>query len=156
QPEQVFQLCHPDLPAEFPPLRSLEAFSHNLPRQLTSFIGREREMAKIQRLLAATPLLTLTGAGGCGKTRLALQVAADLLDDYPDGIWFVKLAPLAARPLVPQAVATTLGRKEEAGKPLIQTLVDRLRAKHLLLLLDNCEHLLAGCASLADTVLRGC
>src|SRR5262249_3378093 len=95
-------------------------------------------------------------AGGCGKTRLALQVAADLLDDYPDGIWFVELAPLADPALVPQAVATTLGLKEEAGKPLIQTLVDRLRAKHLLLLLDNCEHLLAGCASLADTVLRGC
>src|SRR4029079_13359246 len=95
QPERLFQLLHPDLPSDFPPLRSLEAFAHNLPRQLTSFIGREKEMDEIKRLLATTPLLTLTGAGGCGKTRLALQVAADLVEEYADGVWLVELAALS-------------------------------------------------------------
>src|SRR5207249_3653831 len=87
RPEQVFQLAHPELISTFPPLRSLEAFTHNLPVQWTSFIGREQEMPELKRLIPATPLLTLTGPGGCGKTRLALQVAADLLDAYPDGVW---------------------------------------------------------------------
>jgi hypothetical protein len=95
QPEHLFQLVHPELPSEFPPLRSLEAFAHNLPRQLTSFIGREREMAEVKRLLATTALLTLTGSGGCGKTRLALQVAADLVEEFSDGVWLVELAALS-------------------------------------------------------------
>src|SRR5205814_8595526 len=108
QPEHVFQLLHPDLPNDFPPLRSLEAFAHNLPRQLTSFIGREREMAEIRRLLSTTSLLTLTGAGGTGKTRLALQVAAELVEAYADGVWLVELAALADPALVPQTVASAL------------------------------------------------
>src|ERR1043166_3423150 len=89
QPEPIFQLLHPSLPADFPPLRSLEAFAHNLPRQITRFIGREREMAEIGRLLATAPLLTLTGMGGCGKTRLALQAAADRVEEFADGVWLV-------------------------------------------------------------------
>src|SRR5207237_9246110 len=92
QPEHVFQLLHPDRPGEFPPLRSLSTHPNNLPQQLTSFIGREPEIEEIRRLLEKTRLLTLTGAGGCGKTRLALQVSADLLDRYPDGVWLVELA----------------------------------------------------------------
>ena len=122
---------------------------HNLPNALTSFIGRARERAEVTRLLATTRLLTLTGAGGCGKTRLALAVAGDLVEDYPDGVWLVELAALADGALVPQAVATALGVREEAQRPLIPTLVDALRSRELLLVLDNCEHLIDPCAQLA-------
>jgi predicted ATPase/class 3 adenylate cyclase len=156
RPERIFQLVHPDLPAEFPPLRSLEAFAHNLPVQLTSFIGREREMAEVRRLLATTHLLTLTGAGGSGKTRLALQIAADLVEEYTDGVWLVELAALSSPALVPQAVAAVLGVREEPGRPLTQTLADCLRPKSLLLLLDNCEHLLSACAPLISSLLSAC
>jgi predicted ATPase/class 3 adenylate cyclase len=156
RPEPIFQLLHPNLPAEFPPLRSLEAFAHNLPLQLTRFIGREREMAAVKRLLQSARLLTLTGAGGCGKTRLALQVAADLLPEYPDGVWLVELAALADPALVPQTVAAVLGVQEESDRPLLVTLGDYLRTRTLLLVLDNCEHLLAACTQLTEGVLRGC
>jgi predicted ATPase/class 3 adenylate cyclase len=155
-PEHVFQLLHPDLPAEFPPLRSLDALPHNLPRQLTSFIGREQAMARVKELLSRTSLLTLTGSGGCGKTRLALQVAGDLLAEYPAGVWLVELAPLGDPALVPQTVAAALGVREEPGRPLTTTLTDYLRPKQVLLVLDNCEHLLTACAQLADALLRGC
>lgn len=154
--EHVYQLQHPDLPRGDAPLRSLQAFRHNLPVQLTSFVGREREMAEVERLLVTTHLLTLTGAGGCGKTRLSLQVAADVLDEYEDGVWLVELAPLSDPSLLPQAVAAVLGVKEEPGKPLLQSLGEYLKPKQSLLLLDNCEHLLAACAGLADAILRGC
>jgi predicted ATPase/class 3 adenylate cyclase len=156
QSEQIYQLLHPGLPADFPSLRSLEAFAHNLPRQLTRFIGREREMEEVRRLLATTALLTLTGAGGCGKTRLALQVAADQVDQFANGVWLVELAALADPELVPQTVALALGVREEPGRSLTETLTDYLRSRALLLLLDNCEHLLAACAQLADALLRGC
>jgi predicted ATPase/class 3 adenylate cyclase len=154
--EQVFQLLHPELPADFPALRSLDALPNNLPQQVTSFIGRERELAQVQALLTKSRLLTLTGSGGCGKTRLALQVAAEVLEDYPDGVWLVELASLAEASLVPPSAAGVLGVKEEPGRPLLQTLVEALKAKRLLLLLDNCEHLLAACAQLADALLRQC
>jgi predicted ATPase/class 3 adenylate cyclase len=156
QPEQVFQLLHPDLPAEFPPLRSLSTHPNNLPQQLTSFIGREREIADLRRLMDNARLLTLTGSGGCGKTRLALQVAAEALEQSPDGVWLVELAPLSDPTLVPQTVANALGLKEESGISLTQTVVDHLQSKHLLLLMDNCEHLLEACAKMFDTLLRGC
>jgi predicted ATPase/class 3 adenylate cyclase len=156
QPEQVFQLVHPELPAEFPPLRSLEAFAHNLPRQLTSFVGREREMAEVKGLLDTTALLTLTGTGGCGKTRLALQVAADLAEQFGDGVWLVELAALSDPELVPAAVASTLGVREEANRPVEATLQDYLRSRSALLVLDNCEHLLTACANLVESLLRTC
>src|SRR5204862_4100040 len=156
QPERVFQLLHPELPAEFPPLRSLEAFAHNLPVQLTSFVGREREMAEVKRLLATAHLLTLTGSGGCGKTRLALQVAAEVAEQFADGVWLVELAALTDAALVPQSVATALGVREEPGRPLTATLTEYLRPKSLLVVLDNCEHLLSACAELADGLLRAC
>src|SRR5262249_39608878 len=107
RPETIFQLLHPELPAEFPALRSLDnpELPNNLPQQTTSFIGRERDIEAVQALLGKTRLLTLTGSGGCGKTRLALQVAAEGLDAHPDGVWFVELAPLSDPALVPQAVA---------------------------------------------------
>ncbi|HLF29012.1 MAG TPA: tetratricopeptide repeat protein [Anaerolineae bacterium] len=128
----------------------------DLPRQLTSFIGREREIAEVKRLLPTSRLVTLTGVGGCGKTRLALQVSHELLAEYPQGVWFVELAPLAEPTLVPKTVAATLGLLEEPGRPLLATLVDGLRTKHALLLLDNCEHLVEASARLAEALLRSC
>jgi len=160
QPEQVYQLLHPGLPSDFPPLRSLSTHPNNLPQQVNSFIGREREMAEVRCLMARGPadggsrLLTLTGSGGCGKTRLALQVVADRLEEYPDGVWLVELAPLTDEGLVPQAVAATLGVREEPGVPLERTLAIHVQSKRLLLLLDNCEHLLNGVALLVETLLR--
>ncbi|MEO8133346.1 MAG: tetratricopeptide repeat protein [Betaproteobacteria bacterium] len=156
QPENVFQLCHPELPTQLPPLRSLSTHPNNLPQQLTSFIGREKEIEEVKHLLSRSRLLTLTGSGGCGKTRLAMQVAADQLEGYPDGVWLAELAALADPGLVPQAVATVLGLKEERGKSLAQTLSEHLASRHLLLVLDNAEHLLAATAQLADAVLRQC
>jgi predicted ATPase/class 3 adenylate cyclase len=154
QPEHVFQLCAPDLPSEFPPLRSLR--NTNLPLQTTSFIGRDQEMAELKALFPSTSLLTLTGTGGCGKTRLALQMAADLAEDYPDGVWLVELAALSDGRLVAQQAASVLGLREPPGRSLTQTLTDHLKSRTLLLLLDNCEHLLADCALLAETLLRSC
>ncbi len=156
RPEQVFQLLHPDLPADYPPLNSLDAYLHNLPVQLTSFIGRAREIAEVKRLLSTARNLTLMGAGGSGKTRLALQVAAELLEVFADGIWFVELAAIADPALVPQTVAEALAVREEPGHPLTETLVADLRPKSLLLLLDNCEHLISACAQLVDVLLRRC
>jgi predicted ATPase/class 3 adenylate cyclase len=156
RPERVFQIVAAGLPAEFPPLRSLESVPHNLPLQLTSFVGREREMAEVAHLLGQTRLLTLTGVGGTGKTRLALQVAADQLAEYPQGVWLVELAPLADQALVPQTVAAVLGVREDGRRPLLATLTDVLRPKHLLIVLDNCEHLIDACAQLTDALLRAC
>jgi predicted ATPase len=156
QPERVFQLLHPSLPSDFPPLLSLQAFANNLPQQLTSFIGREREMTEVKRLLSSTRLLTLTGAGGCGKTRLALQVAADLVEEYPDGVWQVELAPLTDPSLVPQTVAKVLGVREEPDRSITETLTDYLQSRNLLLIMDNCEHLITPCSRFADSLLRTC
>ena len=129
---------------------------HNLPRQLTSFIGRQREIAEIEGLLERSRLLTLTGLGGCGKTRLSLQIAADLLGQFADGAWFVELAALADPGLVAQAVATTLAVKEASGTGLTQVLIEHLEPKRLLLVFDNCEHVLEACATLADLIVRQC
>src|SRR4051812_28123673 len=123
---------------------------NNLPLQLTSFVGRERELAAIERLLATGRLLTLTGPRGRRKPRLALRVAAGALGAYPDGVWLVELAPLADPLLVPRAVAIALGVRDAPGRTVAEILGECLRAKALLLVLDNCEHLVAGCAHLAD------
>jgi predicted ATPase/DNA-binding SARP family transcriptional activator/DNA-binding CsgD family transcriptional regulator len=129
---------------------------HNLPASLTSFVGREYEMLEAKRLLSMTRLLTLTGAGGSGKTRLALEVARDLLGTYPNGVWLVELASLSDPTLVPQAVATTLGVREQPGRPLEGALTEHLRTKDLLLVLDNCEHLVDAAARLAEALLSAC
>lgn len=154
RPEHIYQVSAPDLPSEFPPLKNLDSRANNLPIQLTSFIGREQEMARTKALLGATRLLTLTGAGGTGKTRLALQVAADLIGEFPDGVWFVELASLTDPTLIPQTVASVLGLRYESGQSLVTVLTEYLHAKTTLLFLDNCEHLVDACARFADNILR--
>jgi predicted ATPase/DNA-binding SARP family transcriptional activator len=146
----------PCLRPESPLRRSLEAVPNNLPLPLTSFIGREDQMAEIEQWLAAYRLVTLTGSGGCGKTRLALEVATLVLEAYPAGAWFIELASLADPALVPQTVATALGVRESPGHPLTETLGEYLRPRQVLLVLDNCEHLLGACARLAEALLRRC
>jgi predicted ATPase/class 3 adenylate cyclase len=143
--ERIFQLCGPGLPAEFPPLGSLNQQPTNLPAQPTPLIGRERERTALAAMLRApdTRLLTLVGPGGTGKTRLALQVAAELLETFPDGVWWVPLAAVTDPDLVPQAIAAPLGVRENPGEPLLTTLGQHLRPRRTLLLLDNMEHLLA-------------
>ncbi len=133
-----------------------EVSDSNLPVRLTSFIGREREIEDVGRLFATTRLLTLTGAGGSGKTRLAHEVARGLLEEFADGVWWCELGPLSDSTLVPQTVAATLGVREQPGRTLTATLVDDLRSKTLVLVLDNCEHLVEACARLADRLLRAC
>jgi predicted ATPase/Tfp pilus assembly protein PilF len=137
-----------------PRAQSGRTAAHNLPEPLTSFIGREKEIAAVRERLSHSRLLTLTGAGGTGKTRLALQVAGELVAEYPDGVWLVELASLADPALVPQEVARALEVREEPGRPLIETLLGALRPRELLLVLDNCEHLVDACAELAHTLLR--
>ncbi len=154
RPERVYQVTHPALRQDFPALRSLEATPNNLPQQVTSFVGRERELEEVKALLAKTRLLTLLGIGGLGKTRLSLQAAADVMDDYPDGVWFVELAPITDPLLVPQAVASVLGVKEAAGRPVIEALAAFGRDRSYLLILDNSEHLVQACAEVASELLR--
>lgn len=133
-----------------------DAHPNNLPRELTSFVGREREVAEVKRLLGMTRLLTLTGSGGVGKTRLVLRVASDLVGAFPDGVWLVELAGLGDPTLVPQATASALGVREQPGRSLLDTLIDVMRPRTCLLVLDNCEHLVAACATLANGLLRTC
>jgi predicted ATPase/DNA-binding SARP family transcriptional activator len=140
-----------------PPLEEPSDFDkHNLPATRTSFVGREREMVEIKRTLAMTRLLTLTGAGGSGKARLALEVARDLVGAYPDGVWLVELAPLSQGEMVPRAVTGALGVQEQPGRSLTSTLTEALRQKDLLLILDNCEHLVEDAARLVDVLLDSC
>jgi predicted ATPase/class 3 adenylate cyclase len=152
RPERVFQLSAPELPSEFPPLRTLEAYRNNLPLQPTPLIGRENEVSEVCDLLGgeATRLLTLTGPGGIGKTRVALQAAADLLEDFTDGAFFVPLATLTEAELFFSAVAETLGVKETAEQPLDETLKDYLSERWLLLLLDNFEQVLEAAPSVTE------
>jgi predicted ATPase/DNA-binding CsgD family transcriptional regulator len=140
----------------FPGGRSTERPSNNLPLELSSFVGREREIDEVKGLLESTRLLTLTGAGGCGKTRLALRVAKDLVGEFKDGVWMAEVASLSSPELVAQAVAQALGVREQPDRPLDATLVDALRSKQLLLVLDNCEHLLEATARLVETMLVSC
>jgi predicted ATPase/DNA-binding SARP family transcriptional activator len=142
--------------ARVPPRQAQVARLTNLPAALTSFVGRAWEATEVRDILAAARLVTLTGAGGCGKTRLALEVAGTLVDAYPDGVWLVELAALADPALVPQAVAAALGVVEQPGRPLLATLQEFLQPRRVLLVLDNCEHLIGACAELATTLLQSC
>jgi predicted ATPase/class 3 adenylate cyclase len=156
QLEHLFQVVAPDLPADFPRLNTLDITPNNLPLQLTTFIGREKEIATVKRLLARARLVTLSGSGGSGKTRLAIEVAGEVQADFPHGVWLVELASLADPLLITQAVASALGVREEENRPLLATVIDFLRERTLLLLLDNCEHLIEACASLAESLLHTC
>jgi predicted ATPase/DNA-binding CsgD family transcriptional regulator len=145
-------------PVAFPPLRAVSGPMPltNLPAQVSSFIGREDELAAVRALVAGSRLVTLTGAGGAGKTRLGLQVAAGLLDGAGEGVWFADLAALRDPELVAATVAAVLDVRQEPGRPVLDTLVEAVGQGHLLLVLDNCEHVIGACAKLADALLRGC
>ena len=149
----LYQLVIAGLPADFPPLKTLARHPKDLPLQLTSFVGREREMAEVRRLLALTRLLTLTGAGGCGKTRLALHVAETTSSDYADGVYFVSLAPITDPGLVVSTIAQALGVREQGNRPLLDGLQDLLREKQLLLLLDNFEQLISAAPVVAGLLV---
>ncbi len=153
-PQRLFQIVTADLPSDFPALQSPDRIPNNLPAQLTSFIGREREIGEVKRLLSTTRLLTLTGVGGAGKTRLALEVGAEVLAQFRDGVWLAELATLAEPTLVAQTVAAALRVREQPGRPILATLSNFLEHKDLLLVLDNCEHLVAESAHIADRLLR--
>ena len=153
RPAHLYQLNGQGLASSFPPLKTLDAYRNNLPVQLTSFIGREKEMAEIKGELKLHHLVTLIGPGGTGKTRLSLQVAADLLDRFPHGVWFIELAPLTDSQLIPQIILSAIGITEQAGPPL-EVLRAYLRDKTSLIVLDNCEHLLATSARIVDALLK--
>jgi predicted ATPase/class 3 adenylate cyclase/uncharacterized protein HemY len=153
QPVRLFQIICPGLSDDFPPLKTLDARPNNLPVQLTSFIGRVNELKHLKELIKETRLLTLTGSGGLGKTRLAMQVAADEIDDFANGVWLIELASLTSPSLLPQSIAKVFGLKEEPKKNPEDTLCNYLKDKDMLIILDNCEHLIESCAILAERLL---
>ena len=153
-PEHVWQVVHPSLRLEFPALRSLEATPNNLPQPLTSFVGREEELADVLALLREARLLTVLGGGGFGKTRLTLQAAALALDGYADGVWLVELAPVGDPRLVPQAIASVLGVKEAPGHSVHDAMLAFARERQFLLVLDNCEHVVQACAEAVRQLLE--
>ncbi|WP_406814346.1 LuxR C-terminal-related transcriptional regulator [Mycobacterium sp. M23085] len=157
RPERVVQMCHPDLLNEFPPLRvRTVAAAQNLPARLTSFVGRQAQMAELREIIAANRLVTLTGAGGAGKTRLAVEIAARLTDEFADGVWYVDLAPVTVAAVAPVTVARTLGLPDQPGRSTMELLTRFIGAKTMLLVFDNCEHLLDACGAMVIELLEGC
>jgi predicted ATPase/class 3 adenylate cyclase len=156
EPEQVWQLTIAGLPAEFPPLKSLDTIPNNLPIQQTSFRGRERDLEEAKSLLGQHKLLTLFGSGGVGKTRLALQVGAEVLDHYPDGVWLADFAPITDPELVSSIIAQELGMTQAEGRRVDESIPQWLKRKKLLLILDNCEHVLEAVAGIANAITRSC
>jgi non-specific serine/threonine protein kinase len=154
--ERLFQVTAPGLDADFPPVRSIDTLPNNLPRQLASFIGREAEIIAAEERLAGTSLLTLTGAGGVGKTRLALEIGAHLASSFPNGVWLVELAALTDAELVDDAVAAAISVKQRAGTEILSALVEDIATRRMLLILDNCEHLIGGVVTMTDELLRRC
>ena len=151
----------PDRPEDSPHVKATtlgfcSAQGTRLPLQLTSFVGRDAELAELAHLVGTARLVTLTGAGGIGKTRLAVEVGQRVSEQFSDGVWLVDLASVADARLVPQAVASVLGISEQARRPLMDVLTDSLRSRSLLLVLDNCEHLVHACAELAQRLLQNC
>jgi predicted ATPase/class 3 adenylate cyclase len=155
-PERVYQVTHPHLPADFPPLRTLDAYAGNLPLQVTEFLGREEALADLAKLLPVSRLVTLTGTGGVGKTRLAVQAAASALPHYADGAWFVDLAPIDDGRFIATEIANTMHLPEHRQGDRTDALVAALALRHALLVLDNCEHVVDAVAELVDVLLRRC
>ena len=166
RPVRLYQLNAPDLPSNFPPIKTLEYAPHNLPEQLTSFIGREKEIDEIKKALTPGPspsgrgegvrLVTLTGSGGTGKTRLSQEVGAQLLANFSHGVWLIELAPLTDASQMIPSIAKVFGLQEHPFGPLPTLVLDYLRDKKILVILDNCEHLIEACARLADELLHQC
>jgi predicted ATPase len=156
RPQRLYQLTIPDLPSNFPPLKTLESSPHNLPAQLTSFIGREKEITEVRSLLHSARLVTLTGSGGTGKTRLSQELGAQELTNFLHGVWLIELAPLADPLQIIPAMAQVFGLQELPFNSLTNLVIDYLREKKLLLILDNCEHLIEACARLAHDLLHQC
>jgi predicted ATPase/class 3 adenylate cyclase len=158
RPERIFQLQAPGLPAGFPPLRSLgnPALPNNLPAQLSAFIGRDREVAQVRALVESSRLVTLTGAGGCGKTRLGLQVAAELLDGSGDGVWLAELAAVTDGEAVAPVISRALRLAVDPGRSGLEALLDGLALQDALIVVDNCEHLIGECAKTAEAIVRRC
>lgn len=165
QPERLLQLVHPDLQRTFPRPSTLDVAPNNLPLQLTSFVGRVKEIDELTRLVGSARLVTVIGPGGSGKTRLALQVAADLVDRHPEGVWFVDLAATSDGHVIPETLAAILGGRARRAMPMaepepertpLERVIERLRNSTALLVLDNCEHLIADCAAVAEALLRAC
>jgi predicted ATPase/DNA-binding SARP family transcriptional activator/Tfp pilus assembly protein PilF len=158
RPVRISQVCAEGLPVDFPPLRSLDnpAFQNNLPAQLGRFVGRDNELSELRDLVRSSRLVTLTGAGGSGKTRLALQVAAEMLDGSGDGVWLAELAAISEPDLVVPAISRALGLAPQPGKSTLEALTDALFPQDVLIVLDNCEHLIGTCAKTADVILRHC
>ena len=154
RPERVWQLCHSDIETETPPVDSLDAWPNNLPAQLTPFLGRGAEMSALREHLAHHRLTTLTGAGGCGKTRLALQLAAEVAECHPGGTWWVELAGVTDPELVTATVASAMNVRAEPERPLVGTLAESLAGPPVLVVLDNCEQVLTATARLSDELLR--
>ena len=154
--EHLYQLSVPDLPSVFPAINTLASFNHNLPAQLTSFIGREKEIDEIKKLIATNRIVTLTGSGGAGKTRLSLQVGMECLNQFSNGVWLAELAPVTDPILVPQTVLSIFNLREDSHRSLLEVLIEYLRAKTLLLIIDNCEHLIEACAQISVDLLQAC
>ncbi|HZP29805.1 MAG TPA: adenylate/guanylate cyclase domain-containing protein [Acidimicrobiia bacterium] len=155
-PERLFQVTHPELQQEFPVLRSIGSYPTNLPQQLTTFVGREREVAEVAEALRQSRVVTLTGVGGVGKTRLALQVAAAVLPRFRDGAWLCELGPVRDADAVPEVVAAAVGAPPPQGRSIVAALLDYLQAKQTLLVLDNCEHVIAAVADVVREIAQRC
>ena len=157
RPERVVQLCHPDLVNEFAPLRvSKPPVSQHLPTQLTNFVGRQAELNQVRELLSENRLVTLTGAGGVGKTRLAIQMAGQLAREFSGGVWYVDLAPITDAELVPTTAARAFGLPDQPGRSTMDTLTRFIGDHQMLVVLDNCEHLLDASAALTAALLAAC
>lgn len=154
--EHIFQLSHPDLPTEFPPLNSLDRRRDNLPQHLSSFVGRRDAIEHVKEALAASRLVTIAGPGGIGKTRVAIEAAREIVVHYPDGVWVINLASVTHPSFVGQAIARALGVEEHPGRELLTTLIDHLHPRSLLLVVDNCEHLVDACAETVLELLTAC
>ena len=156
RPERVWQVCAAGLAREFPPLRSVDAMPGNLPRQMTSFVGRDAEVREVGTLVRSRPLVTLTGVGGVGKTRLALEVAAEVVSEFPDGAWLCELAPLGDAEAIWETVAGTFRVLPQPGRSFDEMVLEYLKSKRLVLVLDNCEHLLDAVARLVRAIAERC